>query len=166
MAAPIRTWPTRPATRPLHTAAQLGDVDLVKKLVAKGADPNARTAKTAPGGRGGGGGGPFRQVAGEQTPLMLAAKANHPEVDEGADRRGADPKLKAQDGSTLLMAAVGSGHVEVVKYVYELDPDVKAVTTTGGTRDARLGDRHHAELHAARDLQGDSVSRRQRRAAR
>jgi len=31
------------------------------------------------------------------------------------------------------MAAVGSGHVEIVKYVFELDPDVKAVNTTGGT---------------------------------
>src|SRR5262249_48120518 len=46
---------------------------------------------------------------------------------------GADTKLKAQDGSTLLMAAVGSGHVEIVKYVYELDNDVKAVTSTGDT---------------------------------
>ena len=40
---------------------------------------------------------------------------------------GADPKLKAQDGSTLLMAAAGSGHLAIVKYAYELDPDVKAV---------------------------------------
>jgi ankyrin repeat protein len=46
---------------------------------------------------------------------------------------GADPKLKAQDGTTLLMAAAGSGHVEVVKFAFELDPDVKAVTTSGST---------------------------------
>jgi hypothetical protein len=64
---------------------------------------------------------------------MLAAKANHPDVVRALVAAGADSKLKAQDGSTLLMAAVGSGHVEVVKYVYELDPDVKAVTSTGGT---------------------------------
>jgi ankyrin repeat protein len=31
------------------------------------------------------------------------------------------------------MAAAGSGHVEAVRYAYELDPDVKAVTDTGRT---------------------------------
>ena len=46
---------------------------------------------------------------------------------------GADPKVKAQDGSTLLMAAAGSGHIETVQYAYELDPDVKAVTESGRT---------------------------------
>jgi ankyrin repeat protein len=125
----------RGGNTPLHTASQSGDVELVKKLLAKGADPNARTNKTpAGGGRGAaGGGGGFRQAAGEQTPLMVAAKANHLDVVQALVAGGADPKLKAQDGSTLLMAAVGSGHVEVVKGVYELDPDVKAVTSAGST---------------------------------
>ena len=41
----------------------------------------------------------------------------------------ADPKLKAQDGSTLLMAAANSGHLEPVEYAYSLDPEsIKAVT--------------------------------------
>src|SRR5262249_60700125 len=35
----------RRGNTPLHTAAQLGDLELVKKLLAKGADPNARNAK-------------------------------------------------------------------------------------------------------------------------
>ena len=47
---------------------------------------------------------------------MVAAKANQPEVMRALVAGGADPKLKAQDGSTLLMAAVGSGHVEAVQY--------------------------------------------------
>jgi cytohesin len=122
----------RGGNTPLHAAAQAGDVELVKKLLAKGADPNARTAKAAAGGRGGGGGGFFRP-AGEQTPLMAAAKANRPEAMRALVAGGADPKLKAQDGNTLLMAAAGSGHVEAVQYAYELDPDVKAVTTTNAT---------------------------------
>jgi ankyrin repeat protein len=46
---------------------------------------------------------------------------------------GADPKLKAQDDSTLLMSAAGSGHVEVVQYAYELDPDPKTVQATNKT---------------------------------
>ena len=101
-------------------------------MLAKGADANARTVKSAAGGRGGGGGG-FRQIAGEQTPLMVAAKANKPDVMKALVAGGADPKLKAQDGSTLLMMAVGSGHVEAVKYAYELDSDVKAVNATNAT---------------------------------
>ena len=105
----------------------------MKKLLAKGADANARTAKAAAGGRDGGGGGLFRQIAGEQTPLLVAAKANRPETMRALVAGGADPKLKAQDGTTLLMAAAGSGHVEAVKYAYELDPDVKAVNATNAT---------------------------------
>ena len=77
--------------------------------------------------------GGFRPIAGEQTPLLLAAKANHPEVMRALVDAGADPKLKDQSGGTLLMAAVSSGHVEAVQYAYELDPDVKAVTATGST---------------------------------
>ena len=70
---------------------------------------------------------------GEQTPLLVAAKANRPEAMRALVAGGADPKLKAQDGTTLLMAAAGSGHVEAVKYAYELDPDVKAVNATNAT---------------------------------
>jgi ankyrin repeat protein len=112
----------------LHIAAQLGDVDVVKALLGKGAEVNARTnASQGSGGRNGGNrGGP----AGEQTPLMLAARGNHVEVMRALIAAGADPKLKAQDGSTLLMAAAGSGHLPAVEYAYSLNPDVKAVTNT------------------------------------
>ena len=119
---------------PLHTAAQTGDLALVRALLAKGADPNPRTASTPPGaGRGGNGGG-RGAPAGEQTPLLLAAKANHPDVMRALVETGhADPKLKAQDGTTLLMTAVSGGHVDAVRYAYELDPNVKAKTPNGGT---------------------------------
>jgi ankyrin repeat protein len=114
----------------LHSAAQLGDVEMMKSLLAKGLDVNAKTAKTQ-GGRGGGG---QRGVGpGEQTPLMLAAKGNHLEMMHALIEAGADPKLKAQDGTTLLIAAAGSGHVEVVRYAYELAPDIKAATDRGQT---------------------------------
>ena len=64
---------------------------------------------------------------------MVAAKANQPEVMRALVAGGADPKLKAQDGTTLLMSAVGSGHVETVRYAYELDQDVKAVNASNAT---------------------------------
>jgi len=64
---------------------------------------------------------------------LLAARANQPEVMQALIAGGADPRLKAQDGSTLLMAAAGSGHLAVVQYAYQFDQDVKAVNTTGAT---------------------------------
>jgi ankyrin repeat protein len=124
---------------PLHTAAQNGNLDLVTKLLAKGANPNAKTPKTPAGGgrggaaAGGGGGGFGRGASGEQTALMMAAKANHEDIMKVLVEHGADTKVKAQDGTTLLMAAVGSGHVGVVKYAYQFDQDMKAATDTGNT---------------------------------
>ena len=122
----------------LHIAAQLGDVEIVKQLIAKGADVNAKTNQTPAFGGRGGGGGFFRGPSGEQTPLMLAARADHADVMHALVDAGADPKLKAQDGSTLLMAAANSGHLDAVEYAYQLDPEVKAVT-----------DKQQAVMHAA-----------------
>jgi uncharacterized protein len=114
----------------LHIASQLGDLELAKQLIARGADLNARTNKS----QGGGGRGIaslFRGPSGEQTPLMLAARGNHVEVMKALVAAGADAKLRAQDGSTLLMAAANSGHLDPVAYAYELDPTaIKAVTET------------------------------------
>jgi ankyrin repeat protein len=121
----------RSGVTPLHTAAQTGSLELAKELLAKGANPDARTAKN-PAGRGRAS-DEFRLPPGEQTALMMAAKANHEDIMRALVEHHADPKLKAQDGTTLMMAAAGSGHVGVVKYAYELDPDVKAVTDTGDT---------------------------------
>ena len=116
----------------LHTAAQQGDVELLKKLLAKGSDPNARTAKVgSAGGRGGGGG--FRTQTGEQTPLMLAARANQIDAMKALIAAGADTKLKAEDGSTLLMAAVGSGQVEGVKFAWQYDHDIHVIADGGVT---------------------------------
>lgn len=114
---------------PLHTAAQLGAADLAKKLLEKGADVNARSAKAGPTRRGGFNFAP----AGEQTPLLFAARANQVEVMKVLLAGKADPSIKAQDGTTLLMAAAASGHVEPVELAFTLDPDVKAVTSGGNT---------------------------------
>ena len=109
----------------------MGDLELTKQLIAKGADVNAKTNKTPAAGGRGGGGGFFRGPSGEQTPLMLAARADKPAVMKALVDAGADPKLRAQDGSTLLMAAANSGHLDAVSYAYELDPPaIKAVTDT------------------------------------
>ena len=111
----------------LHHAAQTGDVELVKKLIASKADVNARNNKIP------GGGNPFRPVFGELTPLHLAARANQLEIMKLLAAAGSDPKLKGEAGITLLMQAAGSSNLELVKYAFELDPDVKAATEKGMT---------------------------------
>jgi len=116
----------------LHLAAEVGDLNLVRALLAKGADPNARTPKSmAPvGARGGGGrGGP----AGEQTPLMMAARADHEDVMRALVAAGGDPALRAQDGTTLLIAAAAGARLKTFQYAHEIDPRVDVVTTTGNT---------------------------------
>jgi uncharacterized protein len=118
----------------LHLAAQVGDLKLVQALVAKGADPNVRTprAAVAAGGRGGGGGG-RGAPAGEQTPLMLAARSDHADVMRALVAAGADPAIRAQDGTSLLMAASSGARLATFKYAYEIDPHVDVVTTAGNT---------------------------------
>jgi uncharacterized protein len=118
----------------LHLAAQLGDMKLVRALLAKRADPNARTPRsTAPVGARGGGGLGRGGLAGEQTPLMMAARGDHEDVMRALVAAGADPTLKAQDGASVLMAAAAGARLKTFTYAYEIDPNVDAVTTTGNT---------------------------------
>jgi ankyrin repeat protein len=118
----------------LHLAAQMGDMSLVRALLAKHADPNARTPKSmAPAGARGGGGLGRGGNAGEQTPLMMAARGDHEDVMRALIAAGADPRLKAQDGTTLLMAAAAGGRLKTFTYAYEIDPNVDVVTATGNT---------------------------------
>jgi ankyrin repeat protein len=118
----------------LHLAAQLGDMKLVRELLAKRADPNARTPRsTAPVGARGGGGFGRGGLAGEQTPLMMAARGDHEDVMRALVAAGADPTLKAQDGASVLMAAAAGARLKTFTYAYEIDPNLDAVTTTGNT---------------------------------
>jgi ankyrin repeat protein len=125
----------RDGNTPMHLAARFGELALVEKLLAKGASVNARNAATpapASAAKGGDAFSVVRYIAGEQTPLMLAAKGDHVDVMRALAAAGADGKLKAQDGTTVLSAAAGSGHLDAVQYAYELNPDVNAVSSITG----------------------------------
>lgn len=119
----------------LHLAAQNGDLVVVKTLLGKGIDPNARTPKSmAPAGARGGGGGFGRGGgAGEQTALMLAARGDKEDVMRALVAAGADPLLKAQDGTSVLMAAAAGGRLHTLKYALEIDPNIDVVTNIGNT---------------------------------
>mgnify|MGYP003693777201 CR=1 FL=1 len=64
---------------------------------------------------------------------MMAARADHEEVMRALVAAGADPTLKAQDGSSVLMAAASGARLKTFAYAFAIDPHVDVVTTTGNT---------------------------------
>lgn len=131
----VITATDRAGNAPLHMAAQQGNLEVVKALLARKADPNVKTPAPGGGGgggrgaRGGGGGQRGGGGIGEETPLMLAAKTDHEDVMRALVAAGADPTLRAGDGSSLLMEASGGARLKTFKYAFELDPHVDVRTT-------------------------------------
>jgi uncharacterized protein len=139
----------------LHAAVLRSDLDLVKALLAHGANPNARMTK----------GTPIRRDNTDYnlpetligaTPYLLAAKFLEPEIMRALAAGGADLKLAMPNGATPLMMAVGLGSgpnqsrrgiaridfgkvppesriLETVKTAVSLDPDVQAANPAGDT---------------------------------
>jgi ankyrin repeat protein len=139
-----------------------GKLELVKALLAHGANPNARLEKTPP--RVG-----YTQLAVEQrvagvnafpgaTPFLLAAMAGDIEVMRALAAGGADPRLKTKDETTALMLAAGLGRylaesrvtepqaLDAVKVIVELGADVNAANESGNTA-----------LHGAAQIKANKV---------
>jgi uncharacterized protein len=135
----------RPNTKP---SGQLDAVDLIKILLAKGANPNARLSA------------PLMQrhhTAGDRalgdgsTPFMRAAKSGDVAVMRLLVAAGADPLLKQPNLTTSLMLAAGLGWrdgspaapsydqgseqdaIEAIKFCMQAGIDINAATTTGET---------------------------------
>ena len=135
----------RPNPKPSGT---LTAVDLIKRLLAHGANPNARLT------------GPLMQrhhTAGDRalgegsTPFMRAAKSGDVEVMRLLLAAGADPTLTQPSGANALMLAAGMGWrdgspaapsydqgserdaIEAIKLCLEVGLDINAATTSGDT---------------------------------
>ena len=92
----------------LHAAVLRGDLELVKALLAHGANPNPIVTK----------GTPIRRDSQDlvlakteisATPYFLAAKFLEPKLMAILAAGGADPRLALADGTTPLMVAAGMG---------------------------------------------------------
>ena len=109
--------------RAFRNAAENGDTALVERLLAAGADVNAK------GGRG-------RRARGAVTALMNAAANGHADVvelliDAGADLNLQEPGLREEGcdlsecyGRTALLFAVERDHADIVKLLVEAGADV------------------------------------------
>ena len=135
-----RYGPNPKGKTPLHLAADKGQLDTVKELVATGADVNARNNEG-------------------YTPLHLATNKGQLDTVKELVATGADVNARNNEGYTPLHRVAWSGPVEVVKILAATGADVNANDNLGRTpldyagkagatynvlRDA--GGRHNSEL--------------------
>lgn len=130
----------------LHAAVLRGELELVRALLARGANPNAHiTAGT-----------PIRRSSQDfalpkaligATPYFLAAKFLEVPIMRALAAAGADPKLGTPDGTTPLMAAAGVGA--------SLSSDRRGVGTDDGGGTLEPQSRILDAVQAAIDLGGD-----------
>ena len=138
------SWLRRPGTGDNNPAPQgsgsMDSLEFVRKLVAHGANVNARATKQANMGvtvR-------FHSIG--ATPFLLAARTADIQLMHLLLELGADPLLPNQDGTTPLLAAAGVGTnspleepgtepevMEAVKLVFGLGGDINTVDKNGDT---------------------------------
>ncbi len=114
-----------------------GKLQLVKALLARGANPNVSMTQRPPGFAGG-----HTDVIGA-TPFLLASAAADMEMMRLLLAAGADPKVPTKSNMTAIAAATGVNRVqgesnvteaqafEVVKFLIELGVDPKPAVSTG-----------------------------------
>jgi ankyrin repeat protein len=137
------TWARKPirgdGDPPPRGSGALGSLEFVRRLMAHGAEINARLE------RGESGRGRFTTTG--STPFLLAARANDLPLMQLLIELGADPELPNADASTPLLAAAGVGALgdgdeaagtedetlAAVRLLLDLGADVNAVDKNGET---------------------------------
>ena len=139
----VVTWVRKPGGGDNDPApdgsGSMTSLDFVRKLVAKGADVNARMPKKISVGMTG------LNTAGGTT-FFLAARTADAELMRELAKLGADPKLPNENGSTPLMAAAGLGTrspgedagteaevVQALELALAMGNDIDAVDQNGET---------------------------------
>jgi len=133
----------------LHAAVLRDDLNLVKALLAHGADTNTKLVKGTPIRRANTDYNLPKTLVGA-TPYLLAAKFAEPDIMEALAAGGADVKATLPDGATALMLAAGLGSTRSRRVNRLIEPEsaiVGAVTTA-----LRLG----ADVNAV-DSAGDTA---------
>jgi ankyrin repeat protein len=137
------TWVRKPGKGDNDPAPEgsgnVSSLELVRKLVAHGANVNARMTKSGNVGR------TYMNMMGA-TPFMMAARTADAPLMRLLAELGADPLLPNKDGTTPLMAAAGVGTyspgedpgtekevLDAVKVAVELGGDVNGVDSKGET---------------------------------
>src|SRR5215469_1199452 len=137
------TWVRKPGKGDNDPAPEgsgnVSSLDLVKKLVAKGANVNARMTRSGNVGR------TSMNMIGA-TPFMMAARTADAPLMRLLAELGADPRLSNIDGTTPIMAAAGVGTyspgedpgtepevLEAVKVALDLGGDVNGIDKNGET---------------------------------
>ena len=123
----------------LSWAIERGYVEIVKLLIERGIDINAKTND-------------------EATPLDIAFDKDYTEIVKLLLEKGADANAKNKNGETLLHRAVGEGHLVVVKLLLEKGADIHAKDSSDSTPlHMRVGRRMResivfgAPLHAVKE---------------
>ena len=114
----------------LMFAVQNGHAEIVAKLLAQGADFNARSSDGS-------------------TALMLAAENGHTKIVARLLVRGADVNAAKLDGGTALMLAAQNGHTKIVDRLLARGADVNAATSKGGTAFMVAAQNGHTEIVSA-----------------
>jgi uncharacterized protein len=128
-----------PSRLTLIKAAGDGDLEMVKSLIAKGANVNAKDEDG-------------------ETALMGAAEKGHLEIVKLLLGKGAKVNAKNEEGVTALMGAAEKGYLEIVRLLLDKGANVNAKRKDGATAlYTAYALRHPAFSTASAKLQGKEV---------
>ncbi|AZO79775.1 hypothetical protein B5U98_28520 [Bosea sp. Tri-39] len=117
---------TSEARTGLLDAAGRGDLAAVNRLIAAGADLEARDGQ-------------------RQTPLLLAVAGNHVAIAKALLAAGASPNAQAANQDTPWLLAGASGRTEIIAAMLPLKPDLTIRNRYGGNALIPACERAHVE---------------------